>query len=141
MRDRLTHRISAGELRVYVPTLIHAERIRQIANSRGEQFAIDIIRQQVAASKFKLLPLSAQDAETVADVWLALKAREVTGDYWQTHKFDIVLCAIARSRNYTLITDDQGQHFEVVSSRMNTTQLENWLNQTEGGPEALPLFG
>ncbi len=129
LRNRLTEKIKSGLLQVYVPTLIHAERIRQIADRMGEDFAIDVIQQLVEESKFELLPFDIEDAEAVADVWLDLKSRGDSDDDWKQHRFDILLCATARSRGYTLVTDDKGKHFEVVSSRMNTTALQNWLEQ------------
>ena len=125
----LTTRIREGTLRVYVPTLIHAERIRQLADKRGEDFAIHIIQQFVEASGFELLPFSVADAEAVASVWLKLKTQGLDDKYWRSHRLDILLCAVAKSRDYTLITDDTGRHFEVVASRMNTTELQNWLER------------
>jgi len=56
LRNKLTEKIEAGQLQVYVPTLMHTERIRQLAAKKGEDFAIDVIRQAVKASKFQLLP-------------------------------------------------------------------------------------
>ena len=81
------------------------------------------------ASLFELLPFEIVDAEAVANVWLALKAKGSSDDDWKQHRFDILLCAIAQSRGYTLITDDTGQHFETVLARMNTPSLQNWLEQ------------
>jgi predicted nucleic acid-binding protein len=129
LRNRLTEKIRAGVLQVFVPTLVHAERIRQIADERGEDFAIDVIQQLVEESRFKLLPFEVGDAEAVADVWLALKSQGASDDYWRQHRFDILLCAVARSRGYTLITDDKGQHFETVSSCMNTADLQDWIER------------
>ena len=132
LRNRLTDRIRSGQLRVYVPTIIHAERIRQLADSKGETFAIDVIRQAVAQSEFALLPFTTADAEALADLWSGLKAAvEPTtnaDDYWRRNCIDILLCAVARSRGYTLVTNDKGQHFEwLVAERMDTGELENWL--------------
>jgi len=129
LRDRLTEKIKSGALQVYVPTLVHAERIRQIADDKGEAFAINVVQQLVEESRFKLLPFDISDAEAVADVWLALKSKGAADDDWKQHRFDILLCAIARSRGYTLVTDDTGEHFKTVSSRMNITDLQNWLEQ------------
>ena len=105
------------------------ERIRQIADKLGEDFAIHMIQQLVEASRFELLPFDVRDAEAVADVWLALKSQGESDDYWKQHRFDILLCAVARSRVYTLVTDDTGKHFKTVSSRMNITDLQHWLEQ------------
>ena len=44
LRQQLTAKIETGKLQVYVPTLIHAERIRQIADVKGETFALDFIQ-------------------------------------------------------------------------------------------------
>jgi predicted nucleic acid-binding protein len=129
LRDRLTEQIKAGTLQVFVPTLVHAERIRQIANAKGEDFAIDVIQQLVEESRFELLPFDVRDAEAVGDAWLDLRSRGAPEDDWQQHRFDILLCAIARTRGYTLITDDTGKHFEIVSSRMNTVELQSWIEQ------------
>lgn len=129
LRDQLAQKISQGVLRAYVPTLIHAERIRQIADEKGDDFAIHIIQQLVEASGFQLLPFTVADAEAVAQIWLTLKGQGATYEYWREHRFDILLCAIAQARGYTLITDDGGSHFEVVTSRMNTKDLLTWLAQ------------
>lgn len=129
LRNRLTEKVKLGVLQVYVPTLVHAERIRQIAHEKGEAFAIDTIKQLVEASLFQLLPFEVADAEAVAEIWLALKAKGSSNDDWKQHRFDILLCAIAQARGYTLITDDKGLHFEAVSARMNTVGLQNWLEQ------------
>ena len=132
LRNRLTERVRSGQLRVYVPTIIHAERIRQLADKNGEDFAIDTIRQAVGQSEFALLPFTDADAEALADLWPELKAAvEPTGDaidYWRRNCIDILLCAVARARGYTLVTDDRGQHFDwLVAGRMNTSELESWL--------------
>ena len=129
LRDQLTAKIKANLLRVYVPTLAHAERIRQIADEKGEQFALHVIQQLVAESGFELLPFSVEDAEAMAEVWLALKAKGATEHDWEQNRLDILLCAVAQSRGCTLITDDAGQHFNVVTSRMKTTDLRKWLEQ------------
>jgi predicted nucleic acid-binding protein len=130
LRDRLTEKIKAGTLQVFVPTLVHAERIRQIADAKGEDFAIDVIQQLVEESQFELLPFDVKDAEAVGEAWLDLKAQGASEDDWRQHRFDILLCAIARTRDYTLITDDAGKHFAIVSSRMDTTKLQSWIEQT-----------
>jgi predicted nucleic acid-binding protein len=129
LRDLLTAKIKGNLLHVYVPTLAHAERIRQIADLKGEQFALHVIQQLVEESRFELLPFSVEDAEAVAQVWLALKDRGATENDWKQNRLDILLCAVAQSRGYTLITDDTGQHFDVVTSRMKTTDLREWLEQ------------
>lgn len=132
LRNRLTERVRSGRLRVYVPTVIHAERIRQLADKNGEDFAIDIIRQAVDQSEFALLPFTTADAEALADLWPELKAAiepaDNATDYWRRNCIDILLCAVARARGYTLVTDDRGQHFDwLVAGRMNTGELESWL--------------
>jgi predicted nucleic acid-binding protein len=127
---RLSARIAAGDMQVYIPTLVHAERIRQIAEQYGGSFAIDVVRQFVADARFELLPLSVEHAETVADVWLQLRHNGMDDRYWQIHRFDIVLCAIARSSGYTLVTEEKGDHFALVSERVNTTELETLLAST-----------
>lgn len=124
---RLSARIAACDMRVYIPTLIHAERIRQIAEQYGGGFAIDVVRQFVADARFELLPLSVEHAETVGDVWLQLRQDGLDDTYWQAHRFDIVLCAIARSSGYTLVTEEKGNHFALVSERMNAAELETLL--------------
>jgi len=130
LRNRLTEQIKVGRVRAYVPTLVHAERIRQIADQKGADFAIHVIQQLVADSRIELLPFSVEDAEAIAEVWLSLKKRDIaTPEYWKAHRFDILLCAVAYARGYILVTDDQGTHFKVVASRMNTTDLSEWLHQ------------
>jgi len=134
LRNRLTEKIRSGVLQVYVPTLVHAERIRQIADQKGEDFAIDVIQQLVEDSRFELLPLDVADAEAVADVWLQLKSQGASDNDWRQHRFDILLCAIARARGYALVTDDTGQHFEAVPTRMSTAQLQNWIEEQSQRP-------
>lgn len=129
LRNRLTEIIMSGALQVFVPTLVHAERIRQIADEKGEDFAIDVIRQLVEDSRFELLPFGVADAEAVADVWLDFKSQGASDTDWKQHRFDILLCAIARARGFTLVTDDTGQHFGTVPSRMSTIDLGNWLEE------------
>ncbi len=136
LRNRLTERIRSGHLRVYVPTIIHAERIRQVADKWGETFAIDTIRQQVAQSEFDLLPFTTADAEALAALWPDLKAAvepaTSADEYWRRNCVDILLCAVARSRGYTLVTDDKGQHFDwLVAERMDTSALESWLDNPD----------
>ncbi len=125
LRNQLTAQVKRGVLKVCVPTLVHAERIRQIANDKGEAFALDVIQQLVEASNFELLPFEVKDAEAVAELWLNLKAKGANESDWKKHRFDILLCAVARSRGYTLITDDLGVHFEIVST-MKAADLEHW---------------
>ncbi|MBP7964613.1 MAG: PIN domain-containing protein [Caldilineaceae bacterium] len=132
LRNRLTEHIRSGQLRVYVPTIIHAERVRQLADSKGETFAIDVVRQAVAQSKFNLLPFTTDDAEALADLWRDLKSAVEpaidANDYWRRNSIDILLCAVARSRGFTLVTDDRGQHFDLlVPERLHTGELESWL--------------
>ncbi len=132
LRNRLTERVRSGQLRVYVPTIIHAERVRQLADDRGEAFSIEVIRQQVIESGFDLLPFTTADAEALADLWHDLKSAVEPADnataYWRHNSIDILLCAVARSRGYPLVTDDQGRHFDLLAAkRMNTGELENWL--------------
>jgi len=124
---RLSARIEAGQFRVYIPTLVHAERLRQVADTRGENFAIDVVRQFIADARFQLLPLTTEQAETVAEIWLQLKRNRASEDYWKANRFDIVLCAIARSSGHTLVTDEKGEHFAVISDRMNMAELEALL--------------
>ncbi len=131
IRDRLTEKIKAGDLQVFVPTLVHAERIRQIADAKGEDFAIDVVQQLVEVSRFELLPFDVRDAEAVGEAWLDLKSRGASEDVWQQHRFDILLCAIARARGYTLVTDDTGKHFEIVSARMDSAELQSRIEQAQ----------
>jgi predicted nucleic acid-binding protein len=124
---QLTEKIKLGSLRVYIPMLVHAERIRQIADHYGDRFALDVVRQFINDAGFELLPFTSQNAETVADIWLELKAKGVADDYWQAHRFDIALCAVARSTGHTLIVEDRGQHFTLILPRMRTGELIEWL--------------
>jgi predicted nucleic acid-binding protein len=125
---RLAEQVKAGRLQVYIPTLVHAERIRQVADHYGENFALDVVRQFLDDAGFALLPLTTQAAESVAESWLELKSSGLADDYWKTHRFDIVLCAIARATGYILVVEDRGQHFRTVTHRMRIKELEAWLN-------------
>ena len=124
---QLTAKIKSGALRVFIPTLVHAERIRQVADHYGDRFALDVVRQFIDDASFELLPFTTRDAETVADIWLELKAKGVADDYWKVHRFDIVLCAVARATGHTLIVEDRGQHFRLILPRLRTGELVEWL--------------
>ncbi|MFO7540677.1 MAG: PIN domain-containing protein [Chloroflexota bacterium] len=129
--QRLAEKRRDGQLEAYIPTIIHAERIRQITDQHGEEFSIDVVRQFIGDYQFELLPFSRQDAETVAQVWLYI-CQAIPSDerktYWLHNCIDILLCAVAHARGYTLVTNDQsGHHFEVVSNRMTTNELETHL--------------
>ncbi|MCB0231747.1 MAG: PIN domain-containing protein [Anaerolineae bacterium] len=128
---RLSDRVTAGELQVFIPTLVHAERIRQIAEQYGEDFAIDVVRQFIADARFDLLPLTTEHAEELGDVWLQLQVTGCDEAYWHKHRFDIVICAIARSSGYTLVTDETGSHFDLLSDRINMTELQTVLGETQ----------
>lgn len=127
LRQQLTTKIETGKLRVYVPTLIHAERIRQIADIKGERFALDFIQQAVKQSRFQLLPFDVKAAEAMAEVWLNLKKIGFGTTEWKQHRLDILLCAIASTDNYILITEDKGKHFQIISKKMDTIELQTWL--------------
>ncbi len=124
---KLRDKIQAGLVRVYIPTLVHAERIRQVADEKGHSFAIDVVRQFVNEYGFELLPLSIQHAEAIAEVWLNLKLQGYASTDWRAHRFDIVLCAIAQSSGYSLVTSDTGRHFKLVANRIEIDKLEAWL--------------
>ncbi len=125
----LSQKVWDGALTVYVPTLVHAERIRQVADEKGLTFSIDFFRQAVALTGFTLIDLTQEDAEAVAALWLELRDKGQTETYWKAHRFDILLCAIARTRGYTLITDDEGTHFQLVVRRQSSVELQQWLMQ------------
>lgn len=125
----LSQKVRDGALTVYVPTLVHAERIRQVADEKGLTFSIDFFRQAVALTGFTLIDLTQEDAEAVAALWLELRDKGQTETYWKAHRFDILLCAIARTRGYTLITDDEGTHFQLVVRRQSSVELQQWLMQ------------
>lgn len=130
LRHVLTTGIETGQIEVYIPTLVHAERIRQIAHQKGLDFAIDSLRQAINDAKFKLLPLNVEDAEAVADVWLYLVSQQLaTEAYWNKNRFDIILCAIAHARQYPLVSDDQGKHFNFVPQLIRSQELHHWLNK------------
>lgn len=124
---QLTQQIEAGRLQVYIPTLVHAERIRQVADRYGNRFALDVVRQFIADAQFELLPLSVTDAEAMAALWLQLKESGADTKYWHEHRFDIVLCAIARATGYTLVVEDRGAHFNSVTTRMNRAELTTFV--------------
>lgn len=125
---RLSARIAAGDMQVYIPTLVHAERIRQIAEQYGGSFAIDVVRQFIVDARFDLLPLATNHAEAVADIWLQLRQGGASEDTWRAHRFDIVLCAVARASGYTLVTDETGSHFASISDRIDLAGLEALLD-------------
>jgi predicted nucleic acid-binding protein len=125
---RLSARIAAGDMQVYIPTLVHAERIRQIAEQFGSSFAIDVVRQFIADARFDLLPLATEHAEAVAEIWLQLRQSGANEDTWRAHRFDIVLCAVASASGYTLVTEETGSHFAVVPYRLDISGLEALLD-------------
>ncbi|MCB0083770.1 MAG: hypothetical protein KDE47_22680, partial [Caldilineaceae bacterium] len=47
--------------------------------------------------------------------------------YWHQHRFDIVLCSIARSTGYTLVVEDRGSHFKSVPTRMSVAALDTLI--------------
>lgn len=124
---RLSAHIVAGNMQVYIPTLVHAERIRQIAEQYGGSFAVDVVRQFITDARFDLLPLAPEHAEAVAEIWLQLRQGGANEDTWRAHRFAIVLCTVARSSGYTLVTQETGSHFAVVSDRMDIAALEALL--------------
>lgn len=104
----LSEKIAEGQLEVFVPTIIHAERIRQVADWYGENFSIGIVRQFIEDHGFQIIEFSVKDAEEVAQAWVELKEEcRYSKQEWRTHYFDILLCAVARSRSLQLITDDE----------------------------------
>jgi hypothetical protein len=125
--EQLTEHVKAGRLRVFIPTLVHAERIRQVADRYGDTFAIDVVRQFVSDAGFELIPLTTEHAEMLADVWLELKITGIDHAYWKAHNFDILLCAVARSTDFRFAVDDTSRHFDTVIHRMNWSQVEVWL--------------
>ncbi|MDM8519794.1 hypothetical protein QUF64_07085 [Anaerolineales bacterium HSG6] len=135
LRQHLTPLIEARRLQVYIPTIVHAERIRQYAQVRGEQFALRVIQLAITDSKFELLPFETIDAEALANIWLAIKNNTLSNEfedvesYWQAHRLDILLCATAHARGYTLVTDDTGIHFEAIPRRMTFLQVKDYLNE------------
>lgn len=131
LRNRLTEKIEAGLLQVYFPTLVHAERIRQLADEKGETFALDLIRQAVIASRFEPLPFEMQDAEAIGETWLTLKDKGYSDQEWQKYKMNVLLCAVARSRGYPLLTDDKGDHFDILPHKLNSSQLDQWLEHLQ----------
>ncbi len=126
---RLADKKKAGQLTVYIPTLVHAERIRQIADQFGDRFALNVIRQYLADTEFELLPLSIADAEMLSEVWIELKESGADTKYWHQHRFDILLCAIARATGYTLVVEDRGTHFKSVPARLSIAELESLINE------------
>lgn len=125
---RLADKKKAGQLRVYIPTLVHAERVRQMADQFGDRFALSVIRQYIADTDFELLPLSIADAETLAEIWLELKQSGVDSKYWHQHRFDIMLCAVARATGYTLVVEDRGEHFKTIPARLSLNELEKLID-------------
>ena len=125
---RLSARIAAGDMQVYIPTLVHAERIRQIAEQYGGSFAIDVVRQFIADARFNLLPLTSEHAEALAEIWLQLRRGGANETTWRAHRFDILLCAVARASGYTLVTEETGSHFAVVPDRIDISGLEALLD-------------
>ncbi len=133
----LSQKVSDGLLTVYVPTLVHAERFRQVAHEKGIIFSIDFFRQAVALTGFTLLELTQADAEAVANVWLYLKDRlafssdKKARKYWRKHRFDIVICAIAHSRGHIFVTGERKDrpHFAFLTNRLHTDELQSWLEQ------------
>ena len=133
----LSQKVRDGVLTVYVPTLVHAERVRQVAHEKGILFSIDFFRQTVALTGFTLLELTQTDAEAVAEVWLYLKDRLAFSSenearkYWRKHRFDIVICAVAHSRGHIFVTDERKDrpHFAILTNRLRIDELQPWLDQ------------
>ncbi len=132
LRQALTEQVRLAQIQVYVPTLVYAERVRQLAdklaNKYDPSFSLSIAKQIIATSRFTLLDFNQVDAEQTAQLWLDLKAKGYSKDDWRKHRLDILLCAIAQARNYTLITNDKGLHFDMVRQRMDEEKLREWLS-------------
>lgn len=126
-RELLRAKVKDGDIEVYIPMLVHVEMIRRLADAKGEQYAVESIRQFILDSGFELLPLEVAHAEAIADVWLMLKERGKTEQDWRAHRFDLVLCATAHATGYRLVTDDTGDHFRLLETVMNGPELEAWL--------------
>jgi predicted nucleic acid-binding protein len=128
----IAQKVEAGLINAFIPTIIHAERVRQLADAKGEHFSLQVIKTHFSDNPILFLEFSREDAEAIATVWLALKKNYgYTQDDWRKHRFDILLCAIAESRQMILITDDaHGQHFQLIpdNRRMNANEFEVWLN-------------
>ena len=125
--ERLTEKIRSGHIVVYIPTVVHAERIRQVANHYNSRFSIDVVRQFIGDRQFELLPLSVAHAEAIATLWLELKESGADTNYWHQHRFDILLCAIARATGYTLVVEDRGSHFKNVPARISVAGLDTLI--------------
>ena len=130
-RELLAEQVRANRIQVYIPMLVHAEIIRRMANEYGERYSIEVIRQVILDAQFELRPMSVDQAEAVADVWLALQNRGKDSAYWRAHRFDIVICAVAHATEYKLVTDDTGVHFRLVSDRIKSNELEIWLQSLD----------
>lgn len=115
--EQLSQKIKEGTIQVYIPAIVHAERIRQVVERHGQNFSITIIHNYLATYQFKILPFEQNDAESLSSLWLDLKQQfHCNQQYWEANRFDIFLCAIARARNLTYVTNDTGNHFQLIQT-------------------------
>lgn len=114
---QLSQKVIEGSIQVYIPAIVHAERIRQLADKYGQNFSMVIIHDYLAAYDFKVLSFEQRDAEALSTLWLDLKQQfNCDQQYWEANRFDIFLCAIARARNLTYVTNDKGNHFDLIET-------------------------
>jgi len=127
--DLLQEAIQKNQIEVYIPAIVHAERIRQVADDQGEKFSIKVVHQYLQAYGFQILPLSAKQAEAIADLWITIKSSDYYHDkYWERNRFDMVVCAVASATGYTLVAEDKGKHFDLVK-RMSMEEVGRWLDK------------
>lgn len=123
-------KVEAGLIEAFIPTIVHAERVRQLAEKEGLAFSLRVIQTYFRNNPIRFLDFSREDAEAVAEVWLRLKQEQAyTERDWRIHRFDILLCAVSLSRQMILVTDDiRGKHFNVLppEQKMSSTELELW---------------
>jgi len=124
--------IRTNQLEVYIPAIVHAERIRQVADEYGKRFSINVVHQYLDERQFQILPFTAEQAEAIADLWIAIKSSNYYHEgYWRKNRFDIVLCAVAYSTGYMLVAEDGGKHFDLIERR-KTNEITTWLNELIG---------
>jgi len=99
-------RVAQGVLQVYVPVIVYAEQA--IYPGMPIDDAVEALNAQV-------IPLKIRHARRLGRLWQTLPdpfRRQRKRDLWRTHKFDLLIVAMALHEGWTLVTQDSGPAFD-----------------------------
>jgi len=115
-RERLREKVRAGDIIAILPVIAYAERVRQIADRPGVNWATSVFRQFVADLGLTIASFTESHAETVADVWLSLEVNNRNSEFWQANKTDVFIIAMSKTEGWILVTDDKGIQFDALAT-------------------------